>query len=164
MIDELLRLPELTAEEDDYLDVLGDLVEKYEVQTPEAFQSCRGEHSPVGHMLFTDLAEAGVHVATDHGESRRREESGELQPPARAARRNVLRLPGSAAHHQHVARIGAGKIAGDRQARRHFAREVFGAVHREVSFAPQKRCSSSPVKSPLPPFSPGSSRFAGRPW
>jgi HTH-type transcriptional regulator/antitoxin HigA len=33
MIDELLRLPELTSEEDDYLDVLGDLVEKYEAQT-----------------------------------------------------------------------------------------------------------------------------------
>ena len=32
MIDELLRLPELTPEEDDYLDVLGDLVEKYEAQ------------------------------------------------------------------------------------------------------------------------------------
>jgi HTH-type transcriptional regulator/antitoxin HigA len=32
MIDELLRIPELTPEEDDYLDVLGDLVEKYEEQ------------------------------------------------------------------------------------------------------------------------------------
>jgi HTH-type transcriptional regulator / antitoxin HigA len=32
MIDELLRLPELTDEEDDYLDVLGDLVEKYEAK------------------------------------------------------------------------------------------------------------------------------------
>jgi HTH-type transcriptional regulator/antitoxin HigA len=32
MIDELLRLPELNTEEDDYLDVLGDLVEKYEEQ------------------------------------------------------------------------------------------------------------------------------------
>jgi HTH-type transcriptional regulator/antitoxin HigA len=32
MIDELLGLPELTSEEDDYLDVLGDLVEKYEEQ------------------------------------------------------------------------------------------------------------------------------------
>jgi len=30
MIDELLRLPTLSAEEDDYLDVLGDLVERYE--------------------------------------------------------------------------------------------------------------------------------------
>ena len=39
MIDELLGLPELSAEEDDYLDVLGDLVEKYEAQAhpiPEA--------------------------------------------------------------------------------------------------------------------------------
>jgi HTH-type transcriptional regulator/antitoxin HigA len=39
MIDELLGLPELTSEEDDYLDVLGDLVEKYEEQAhpiPEA--------------------------------------------------------------------------------------------------------------------------------
>jgi HTH-type transcriptional regulator / antitoxin HigA len=53
MIDELLKLPELTAEEDDYLDVLGDLVEKYEAQAhlfPEApacdvlryLMDCRG--------------------------------------------------------------------------------------------------------------------------
>ena len=55
---------------------------------PEALESSGRKNSPVGDVLFANLAEPRIHIASDLGEDDAREESRHLQTPPRAASRN----------------------------------------------------------------------------
>lgn len=105
----------------------------------EPRQSRRGEHRAIGYALFGDFFQARLDVAANLAEPHRRKKFRELEPSARTTGRDRFRRRFAGAEHEHIADIRPRQIAGDAEARCHFTRQIFRAVHRHIRLAAQQR-------------------------
>ena len=101
-------------------------------------QSSGGEHGGISHAVLGDLTQASVHVATDLGERGVGKHHRQLEAATRTAGGDGHGGFNALAEHQHITRVFARQVAGDRQTCGHFPGQVFATMHGEIGVTAQK--------------------------